>query len=728
MTTRIKLRRDTYQNWYDANPVLALGEAGYDITNNKLKIGDGVTAWRTLNYLAAQLQSDWTQSNNAALDFIKNKPAIPAPYASTSINALSDVDTVTSAPTNGQALVWNSAGSKWLPGTVAGGGGTTQPYLELTQSPFIVQPIVLGTPVTVSTPGDGSGAQVEVVIGEGPVITSVTVTTPGSGYIVGQRYKVWSYQIGGSNESRDSITFEVATVSSGGLLTVTDAAFTSETAANTPGTYGELSIAYQASPGDAIDDGVTLVRGGYGALFNIEAETEYDNNTYISPLGTEWNADGWGDLTKLGTRTYTTFRDALDGNVGNNIIGAELVMHDIINEKYYKFSFSNWGGNNGGSYAYTRTLVEDPNYFGKPDDSNSADFVDVIDNNIEITRGNANGIYNPAEENGWVQSTSPYGTEWNIDGWGDLTNVETRTYDNFYAAYDGQLGNKVQGSKAVMHVPSSGKYYAIQWLGWQQGGGGGFSYLRYELDLTQLQRGITFADGTRLNSAEDIVDRVKLKSPGDRRIEEAHGYKSVSLTSRDTSSTVTTTASQSNSNDRRYVGASVSVPQQAALIAAVNGDVEFYFEVSLDNNIWYKASYAGWNQTSFTFLLLNGATLTVAGGDTVYYRVVTGGDSVVWWSSADLPSGSGGFRGAIIDYHAFTGDGTWVGTIHIVDDDGEENITHTEVSSGSSDMENDDLWLVTNEGTISYRRIDGESSTLKIQWTAKVFYGSEIYD
>jgi hypothetical protein len=130
MTTRIKLRRDTYQNWYDANPVLALGEAGYDITNNKLKIGDGVTAWRTLNYLAdatgaTQLQSDWTQSNNAALDFIKNKPAIPAPYASTSINALSDVDTVTSAPTNGQALVWNSAGSKWLPGTVAGGDSST---------------------------------------------------------------------------------------------------------------------------------------------------------------------------------------------------------------------------------------------------------------------------------------------------------------------------------------------------------------------------------------------------------------------------------------------------------------------------------------------------------------------------------------------------------------------------------------------------------------------------
>ena len=50
MTTRIKLRRDTSANWEIANPVLALGEPGYDLTENKLKIGDGVTAWQTLEY------------------------------------------------------------------------------------------------------------------------------------------------------------------------------------------------------------------------------------------------------------------------------------------------------------------------------------------------------------------------------------------------------------------------------------------------------------------------------------------------------------------------------------------------------------------------------------------------------------------------------------------------------------------------------------------------------
>jgi len=39
----------------------------------------------------------------------------------TSINALLDVNTVTTTPTNGQALAWN--GSNWTPTTISGGGG-----------------------------------------------------------------------------------------------------------------------------------------------------------------------------------------------------------------------------------------------------------------------------------------------------------------------------------------------------------------------------------------------------------------------------------------------------------------------------------------------------------------------------------------------------------------------------------------------------------------------------
>jgi hypothetical protein len=57
-----------------------------------------------------------------------------------SINELSDVDTATTAPTNGQALVWESSSSLWKPGTVSGGGGTRAPYAVLASFPATIAP------------------------------------------------------------------------------------------------------------------------------------------------------------------------------------------------------------------------------------------------------------------------------------------------------------------------------------------------------------------------------------------------------------------------------------------------------------------------------------------------------------------------------------------------------------------------------------------------------------
>lgn len=45
---KIQVRRDTAANWQSINPVLGLGEPGWDITNLNLKIGDGTTSWNNL--------------------------------------------------------------------------------------------------------------------------------------------------------------------------------------------------------------------------------------------------------------------------------------------------------------------------------------------------------------------------------------------------------------------------------------------------------------------------------------------------------------------------------------------------------------------------------------------------------------------------------------------------------------------------------------------------------
>ena len=53
MADIIQIRRDTTVNWNSANPILADGEMGFDTTNKKFKVGNGTTAWNSLDYNVA---------------------------------------------------------------------------------------------------------------------------------------------------------------------------------------------------------------------------------------------------------------------------------------------------------------------------------------------------------------------------------------------------------------------------------------------------------------------------------------------------------------------------------------------------------------------------------------------------------------------------------------------------------------------------------------------------
>ena len=50
--TTFQLRRGLSEVWTKNNPILAYGEPGFEKDTYKLKIGDGVTAWNDLGYLA----------------------------------------------------------------------------------------------------------------------------------------------------------------------------------------------------------------------------------------------------------------------------------------------------------------------------------------------------------------------------------------------------------------------------------------------------------------------------------------------------------------------------------------------------------------------------------------------------------------------------------------------------------------------------------------------------
>ncbi len=52
MSVKIQLRRDVSSVWTSRNPILALGEPGFETNTHKLKIGDGTTAWNSLDYVS----------------------------------------------------------------------------------------------------------------------------------------------------------------------------------------------------------------------------------------------------------------------------------------------------------------------------------------------------------------------------------------------------------------------------------------------------------------------------------------------------------------------------------------------------------------------------------------------------------------------------------------------------------------------------------------------------
>ena len=58
MASLVQFRRDTGSNWISANPVLAEGELGLNLTDDTFKIGDGATAWNSLSIASGTAGSD----------------------------------------------------------------------------------------------------------------------------------------------------------------------------------------------------------------------------------------------------------------------------------------------------------------------------------------------------------------------------------------------------------------------------------------------------------------------------------------------------------------------------------------------------------------------------------------------------------------------------------------------------------------------------------------------
>jgi hypothetical protein len=144
-------RRGTASQWTAANTVLSAGEIGFETDTNKFKIGNGSTAWNSLPYFLNRndievglLDTDEVSEGTTNLYFtaqravdavidgavdtddieegttnlyFTNQRAVDALGENLELDALSDVDTTGVA--DGDALVYDTATTSWVPGSVA---------------------------------------------------------------------------------------------------------------------------------------------------------------------------------------------------------------------------------------------------------------------------------------------------------------------------------------------------------------------------------------------------------------------------------------------------------------------------------------------------------------------------------------------------------------------------------------------------------------------------------
>lgn len=410
--------------------------------------------------------------------------------------------------------------------------------------------------------------------------------------------------------------------------------------------------------------------------------------------------------------------------------------------------------------------------------SNNGNEIDSIDTNVQITRGNNQGPYNPAVDNSYNNDIIA-NTEWNADGWNTLSDVTTRTYfstarDAFSDWANGSGNNnwpRLVGHEFIMHDTTNDKYYTFKFTNWQTGSnGGGMGYVRRQINLdayfTKTDNGSEvddFGNGTQITrgSANSIYN------PNDEGSYDQDVSPGGTLWNIDGWDDLSDVTSRSyvvfySALTRDHEGVGNIILGRELVMHDTNNDeyyaIKFlqwtpgangggfqYYRRKIDKNnldvgikfpdgtrqttaylpnkdktkIWHSPEGSMWSIIEY-----NSGTAVEYNGDNT---------PVVWWDAMNtIYNGSGNFRGAIVEYHAYCGNGgTIIGTIYVANDD-QRTATHIEAASGSSSISNYVFWdRSTSDTSLGVKRVASDSGSsddsIYVQWTSRVFYGNEFW-
>lgn len=171
---------------------------------------------------------------------------------------------------------------------------------------------------------------------------------------------------------------------------------------------------------DKIADNLWLARSDGGSLYNAAPNPENDGNPFNNngyelntPYGTQWNTDGWEDLSNTTDRYYQDLASSWSGG-GWAIVKHNWIMHDTQNDKYYAIRVLTWDSGNNyatGAFSYIRREINTSIYFNRADTNDEQTALgngDSIDDGLIIVRGQGQAIFNYAPE---IQGVS---TQFNV--------------------------------------------------------------------------------------------------------------------------------------------------------------------------------------------------------------------------------------------------------------------------------------------------------------------------
>lgn len=318
---------------------------------------------------AAQIQSDWNQSNNALLDYIKNKPSIPAAQVNSDWNAVSGLAQILNKPTIPTVGTWGvlnyptyASGTPFVKMTAAG-------TFALDTNTYLTS--LSGAVLTDQTSGQTIGA------------TSARLT------------KLWVTDITCTNAITGSVTGNAGGSSAsctGNAATVTNATFTTALTVNT----GSVTLT-----GNAANTSVLTI--GAGAV-SVSGSNTGDNaaNSSTMYIGTTAVALNRTSAT-LALTGITSITPATDSTTAFQILkqsDSTIVFNvDTINKLVDIRGASprfNVTGSVEPSMHMSRTGGADLGFYGEIGwgefGTYSNHYLKMMVNNTEIVRVNSGGI------------------------------------------------------------------------------------------------------------------------------------------------------------------------------------------------------------------------------------------------------------------------------------------------------------------------------------------------